>query len=160
MEIIVGKRVVVRPAVVEDVHPVAMNMRESDRNELQDGSGASPFEALTHALARSRKCWTITIDDTPVAMFGSGPLPCSESGVAWYLATDRMDREGARDLRVLSPYFIKLMQEGYETICNLVDCRNGRSIKWLQSLGFVCEDVQVNPRSDVVFALMARTVNV
>lgn len=127
----------VRPARFEDIEPIRNDLRDSDVRELRDGIGSPPFPALIQSFEKSGKCFTITVGDAPVAMFGVAPhLFIEEFGVAWYLATNRWDREGTRDMLAHSPFFIDLMSQGFGVIGNLIDSRNRRSLKWLKHLGF------------------------
>ena len=154
-----GKVGTVHKAVLEDVEPVGLNMRQSDVAELHDGVGAAPVPALVHALEKSSLCWTIKIADEPVAMFGVAPDDALFAYAhVWYLATDRWDREGKRDVLAAAPRFIQTMLSGYDMIGNFVDCRNTKSIRWLKMLGFI-KGVEVrNTASGKPFVLMY-TVN-
>ena len=136
---------------------IAENMRESDVRELRDGAGVTPADALATSFAKSSRCWTIKIGDEPVAMFGVAPWPHMQGFAAvWYLATDRWDREGRRDMLKFSSYFIRTMQDDYDYIGNFVDCRNTMSIKWLQKLGFTRGAEVRNTASGLPFVFMVR----
>lgn len=127
----------IRVARRKDVAPVALNLRQSDRDELAGSCGDSPERALLSSLALSRKKGAVTVDDFPVALFGVAPHPARrEHGIVWYLATDRMDRECSRDLIRLSPAVVAWLGEGYTTIGNLVAADNLKSVRWLTWLGF------------------------
>ena len=159
MEVLKGKVGVVRAARESDIEPIAANMRECDVVELRDGVMQTPLEALQSSFALSVKSFTITIGDDPVAMAGVGPLGSDPAfGVIWFLATDRMDKECRRDLRVLSPFFVDVLSAGYEVVGNLVDCRNTMSIKWLRKMGFVRIKDVVNTENGLPFALMVRRI--
>lgn len=152
-----GKVGTVHKAVLEDVEPVGLNMRQSDVAELHDGVGVAPIPALVHALEKSAQCWTIKIGDEPVAMFGVAPTDSLPGcGTVWYLATEWWDREGKRDMLLFSPHFIRTMQDGFDHIYNYVDCRNKQSIRWLKHLGFK-QGVEVrNTASGLPFVFMYR----
>lgn len=157
MEILRGKVGVVREAVPEDIPWIADHMRESDVIELRYGLMKPPHEALSMSYEFSLASLTVTIEDEPSAMFGIGALKSTPGfGVIWFLATDRMEREGRRDLRVFAPWFVKAMGQGFGCIGNLVDPRNTMSMKWLNRLGFVQRETITNPVTEVPFALMVK----
>ena len=154
-----AKVVGVRLACESDIEPIAANMRESDVIELRDGIMQTPLEALSNSFRLSDVCLTVTIGNEPVAMCGVGSFSSDPFfGVIWYLATDRMEKEGGRDLRVLAPRFVNSASLGYAAMGNLIDCRNAKSIKWLQSLGFQHVKNVINTKNDLQFALMVRYV--
>ena len=149
----------IHPAKEEDCEPVAANLRESDVVELRDGVGQEPLAAIATSFAKSALCWTVKIAGEPVAMFGVAPDDALFAYAhVWYLATDRWDREGKRDVLAAAPRFIQTMLSGYDMIGNFVDCRNTRSIRWLKMLGFKQGAEVRNTASGKPFVLMY-TVN-
>lgn len=157
MEILRGKIGIVREAMPKDIPWIADHMRESDVIELRDGIMKTPGEALLLSCRLSIMSLTVTIVDEPAAMLGIGSLRSdSRFGVIWFLATERMEREGRRDLRVFAPWFVNTLGQGFAAIGNLVDPRNTMSIKWLNRLGFVQRKVVINPITGVPFALMVK----
>lgn len=146
-----------RPARIEDIHPVAARMRGCDIVKLRDSSGADPHSALKRMFINSKRCWTILVGEDPVGMFGIGPIPATETfGMVWLLGTERLDTEAWDDVRRFAPQFLELLQQGYKCIGNLIDCRNGKLVAWLKSLGFTCVDVAISDYSEMAFVLMVR----
>ena len=150
-----GKVGRVRRARAEDVEPIGWNLRQCDVAELHDGVGATPIPALLHSYKVSSSAWTIHIGDEPVAMFGVAPdSEIPGCGHVWYLATERWDREGRRDMIAASRLFVDAMLDGFDLIGNFVDCRNAMSVKWLKHLGFTEGETVRNTASGLPFVYL------
>lgn len=131
---------VVRPAVISDVHKVAAALRQADRNEIQAGMAVPPLRALGLGYAESRPCLTIAEaeDDNPIAMFGVVPSKECETprcGLIWLLGTDGINRHKTQFLRESAARLADVCK-GYDVVGNVIDARNGLHIIWLRWLGF------------------------
>jgi len=134
------------PAIPEHIAPVAIHMRQADRDEVEASSGRSPYEALEFSLARSVIARTVLVDGRPAGMFGCGDLNIlARSGAPWLLGTDDLALAPVAFLRASLDWQRQLF-ERYDVLRNLVDDRNAASIRWLQWLGFkLSEPVLVGP---------------
>ena len=128
------------PAEFHHIAPIAIHMRQADRDEVAASSGRSPFEAIAYSLDRSTVARTVLIDGVPAGMFGCGDLSVlTRSGAPWLLGTDDLALAPLAFLRASIDWRDKLF-ERYDSLRNLVDDRNTASIRWLQWLGFRFSD--------------------
>ncbi len=135
-------RIHVKKATPDDCYYIATNIRETDRQELEDSCGLSPLDALTKSLDKSKIAWTLMSEvGNPIAMFGVADMQIKGAGAAWLLATDELVDNDA-----VQPYFLKrcgkylkkmLKANNYAHLCNWVADYNKVSIKWLEWCGFV-----------------------
>lgn len=124
------------PAIYEHIAPIAMHLRQADKDEVTASSGKSAFEALEFSLGRSAISRTVLIDGVPAGMFGCGDLNILASvGSPWLLGTDDLERAPLQFLRTSIGWRDQLLQR-YAVLRNLVDDRNTASIRWLHWLGF------------------------
>jgi len=124
----------VRPSELYDCHYIAENIREDDRREILAFSGEEPLEAMVSGFIHSDSPRTVLVGDTPVAMFGSGPVE-PRVGSVWLLGTDGIEDISIQFLRE-SKYWLEHLYENYDLLFNYVDERNTVHIKWLKWLGF------------------------
>lgn len=128
------------PAQYEHIAPIAIHMRQGDRDEVAASSGRSPFDALEFSLDRSTVARTVLVDGVPAGMFGCGDLNVlARSGAPWLLGTDDLALAPMAFLRTSVDWRDKLF-ERYDVLRNLVDDRNVASIRWLKWLGFKFSD--------------------
>lgn len=128
------------PAIPEHIAPIAMNMRQADRDEVAASSGRAPYEAIEHSLSRSQITGTVLIDGRPAALFGCGDLSIlTRVGSPWLLGTDDLALAPVAFMRASVDWRDKLF-ERYDVLRNLVDDRNVASIRWLEWLGFSMSD--------------------
>lgn len=128
------------PAEFHHIAPVAIHMRQADRDELAASSSRSPFTALEYSLERSTIARTVLVDGKPAGMFGCGDLSVlTKAGSPWLLGTDDLALAPLQFLRASVDWRDKLF-ERYDVLRNLVDDRNVASIRWLKWLGFSMSD--------------------
>ena len=134
------------PAIPEHIAPIAIHMRQADRDEVAAFAGKSPYEALEFSLGRATIARTVLIDGQPSGMFGVGDLNIlARSGAPWLLGTDDLALAPVAFLRASLDWQRQLF-ERYDVLRNLVDDRNSASIRWLKWLGFnLSEPVLVGP---------------
>lgn len=124
------------PARFEHIAPIAIHMRQADRDEVSASSGKSTFEALDFSLGKSAIARTVLIDGRPAGMFGCGDLNIlARVGAPWLLGTDDLELAPVAFLRASVDWRGQLLQR-YDVLRNLVDDRNIASIRWLKWLGF------------------------
>lgn len=127
--------IVIRKSVLNDVHVIAKEMRQSDRQEIWASHRQVPLQALLLGINRSIVCSTVEFKGKPVAMFGvvQDPLT-SYRGVVWMLATNALDRMWLGFLR-RSRKCIDIMLRDFSVLYNFVDARNVQSVAWLRWCG-------------------------
>lgn len=124
------------PAIFEHIAPIAMNMRQADRDEVDAASGRSAFEAMEFSFKKSTRPMTVLIDDVPAAMFGVGDINILTGvGAPWLLGTDLVETQYVPFLRGSTRWRDQLLKR-YSVLRNFVDVRNEASIRWLKWLGF------------------------
>lgn len=128
------------PAEYHHIAPVAIHMRQADRDEVQASSGKTPFAALEFSLERSTMAHTVLFDGVPAGIFGVGDLNLlARKGSPWFLGTDLVDANAATFARASVFWRDQLLQR-YDVLANLVDDRNAASIRWLRWLGFTLSE--------------------
>lgn len=129
----------VRPTEPLDILQLAPNLRQGDIDELTAASGVAPQVALEAGFILSDIPLTICLkeDDSPVAMFGTVNLhkKSAKIGQIWLLGSDDMGKVGMRFARECKDW-IRVMQENYDLLWNVVDKRNTVHIRWLKWCGF------------------------
>lgn len=126
----------IRDPLPGDVEEIASNLRQSDRREIWAASRLTPLEGLRVAAARSPDIWVGTVDGKPIGMAGAfaGSL-LGSVGYPWQLSTPEIDKVAIPYLRSSRIYF-EAIRCRYELLCNWVDARNTKSIRWMKYLGF------------------------
>lgn len=133
--ILVKRQITIQDTTQMDLGPVALRMREADKNEIWASHLLEPLPALELGFKFSKICRTAFQNARPVAIFGVVPNP-EKVGTAsiWMLGTDDLLR-----LKIsfgdISRKMIDSFLELYPMLYNYVDVRNLRSIAWLKSCG-------------------------
>lgn len=136
-------RAQVVPAAAGHIDHLASNLRLRDKEEVFAAAGMCPRVALLQSLLYSDTAWTCMYDGKPAGMFGCAPSKEGEHvGSAWLLATDDIEKFRKTAWR-LSRYYAAKMHERYAVLYNYVDYRNVRSLYWLERLGFVPVDAEL-----------------
>lgn len=133
-------KVEIVPALYEHIAPIAIHMRQADRDEVAASSDKSPFEALEYSLGKSTLARTVLVDGAPAAMFGVGDINILAGvGAPWLLGTDDVEAISRDFLRGSLEWRDQLLRR-YSVLRNFVDARNRVSIRWLRWLGFRLTD--------------------
>lgn len=153
-----GRHFRVRAAVPEDVAPVAADLRENDRLELERFYEEEPEEVLRNSLRDSALAWTaVSPDDSPAAVWGVAAWPIDPRyGCPWLLGTDRI-KESYSDFLWLSKHYDQLMSQYFFGLTNLVDAQYSGAIRWLEWLGFKRGGF-VKSRKDYDFIIMYKDI--
>ncbi len=127
----------VAPTRLEDLGPVAADMRPEDRAEVQAASGCSPLEALQFGLATSVECATVHAPRGPIAIFGVVPSVAGNTriGSPWMLGTPGITGHWFEFARRSRDEF-HAMRQRWDRLENHVDDRNELHKRWLRWLGF------------------------
>lgn len=135
-----SERFEIRPASRVHATQLAPRLRMSDKVEIYRASGQDPLEALLDSIRVSDEdmCWTATLNQLPVAMFGANSLfpedPRAVGGI-WMLCTPAIYTNKLDFMRKCRKY-LAIMHERYEFLTNMIDAENVPSMAWLPRLGF------------------------
>lgn len=150
---------IIRESTEEDIAPVAENMRIMDVQEIWASHGHTPKQALTQGLYAEGECWTVLLDEEPIAMFGIQDTERPELGGVWFLGTDKV-YEIKKAFYTEALEFLDRWNEQYPALFNIVDLRNDVSIKWMIDVGFILSETGFYATYEArPFALMMRYSN-
>lgn len=119
-----------------DIGELQDSLRQADVEELK-ALGITPDHALLTGFLASRYCYS-GLDDrgTVICMFGVVDCHDPTMGTIWLLGSDMIPRVTLSFLRETKKY-LRLFQEKYEMLTNIVDSRNSVHCNWLKWCGFV-----------------------
>ncbi len=115
-----------------------MELRDSDKAELQAATGLDWREALRKSIDYSWLTWVVIHQGKVEAVFGLGEWQSPSQvriGIPWFLATDKF-REFAYPFVRQSRRVIREMLQSATVLLNYVDSRHEEAIRWLRWLGF------------------------
>jgi len=145
-----SKIVEIRKSIQSDILAIAVNMRDEDVKEVMDSHMHSPYRALYIGFMSKGGCWTIIVDDTPVAMVGVAKnTSLCKKGRPWLLGTNAMIDDKKIFMRV-SREVLKQLRQGVDFLENYVSIENKCSMRWLKALGFTIGE-SVNSITGVTF---------
>ena len=128
----------VRRAITADVLFLSDKVRQADLNEIKASDNVGAGEALSTVFEyRGHRTWSVigTDEEYVIGMFGSVPTLDRDYGVAWLLSSEELFNYKKEFIKQ-SPQWVAEMGKGYKYLYNWVDCRNEKSIKWLEYLDF------------------------
>ncbi len=131
---------VVRESVPSDVERLKNKLKQSDVEEVWASHHHTPEDALLLSIAES--ILSLTIEDNGNVIGCFGIVQDSFLGgkaTIWLLSSEELFYRKYRFIRH-SRYFIELFLEMYPYLSNYVDCRNYKSIRWLQACGGILSD--------------------
>lgn len=123
-----------RPAALRDVCDLIPKIRQADKDEV-GALGLTLEQGLGLSYINSTLAWSIIYKNKVVGMFGVNPSELPDVGCPWMLSSDELYKIGKSFIKK-TPFFINLMYQQYETLTNVIDCRNHKSISWLGRCGF------------------------
>tara|TARA_R110000803_G_C11989469_1_gene321880 strand:+ start:25680 stop:26153 length:474 start_codon:yes stop_codon:yes gene_type:complete len=126
-------------STLEHVKDLQGDLRPADILEVERSSKHSADYCLEKGFRDSYKCWTITLNDKSMAIFGiNTPSLMSDVGVPWMLGRSGLFEISSIRKKVLSQskFYIREMSKGFKTMENYIDIDNKVSIKWLKFCGF------------------------
>lgn len=125
----------IRPATFRDA--LTLEMRRADRDEVEALSGRTPREVLVASVERSASAFAGLADGKLVCLFGVVPVSLiGVTGIPWLLGSDDVCAYSRQFLRRNRVYVREMLAE-FPVLTNVVDARNGVSIRWLRWLGFM-----------------------
>ncbi len=116
------------------IKPIALTIRDADRDELAALYAQAPEEILTQSFCLSKLCWTGLVDDVPICMFGVVELEPG-TGRPWMIGTTLLEKHQIVFLRNCRD-MVEAMHLCFDHLENYVDARNKMVITWLKWLGF------------------------
>lgn len=127
----------VRNSTFDDVLYLKDRLRKSDVEELKL-LNSTPFLSLSNSYYFSEQCYTVTLNDNPVAMFGAGRINFNtdkKTASVWFMSSDEIELYKLDFLKQTKTYFEKFKND-YDILINVVDIKNHKYKKWLKRLGF------------------------
>lgn len=120
---------------------LADDLRPADLDEIAATTAEDPATSLITSVMMSTHAWVILDGEDPICAFGAAPDGRPGLGVVWMMGSPRMDepRNALGILRQSRPYLDRL-HAAYPTLWNNIDARNGRSMRWLEWLGFEVQE--------------------
>ena len=128
-------KAVVRDAEKGDGYELGPNLRQADKDEIFASTGVEdPAQALEAGLWHSDTCWTVTLDEEPIAIFG---LIVGEDSTAnvWMLGSDKIEEISWQFLRE-SKSWLKRVGKNFAMLWAVADSRNIKHTDWYTWLGF------------------------
>jgi hypothetical protein len=126
-----------RPATSSDVEELLADLRPADRDEAEAllGEGKAD-DAIRDSLRASIMAWAAEDDEGVVFVFGlaTGSMLNAEAA-PWMVGTTRTERYPRELVRQARPYIARMLKAA-PLLCNAVDARNVRAIRWLKRIGF------------------------
>ena len=124
-----------RLTTLEDIKYLAPRLRQTDKEEILAGIGATPYHALLIGYYNCVIVFTIVNPkNEPVGIFGV--TDCGDgTGAIWLLATDGLAKIQIAFLKECRKV-VNVLNKKYKILWNYVDCRNQLHIKWLKWCGF------------------------
>jgi hypothetical protein len=127
-------------AVPEDVDALLDNMRTSDADEIEAGTGRPAREVIEESISGSHHSGALRMNGQLLAIVGIGDgagISGVElrAGVPWLLGTNEIDKYPVAFMR-WSHERVRIFMDDYDLLCNWVHEENTRSIDWLRALGF------------------------
>ncbi len=120
-----------------DILYLSGHLRKEDVRELYL-RGLTPETALKKSFTMSEYCFTVCLNNKPIAMFGAGRKEFSSGerrASIWFL--------GSKDIEICKPEFLKkskrymeFFKSKFDILENYIDVNNTKYIKWLKWLGF------------------------
>ena len=132
------EKIEIVPATKEHLLELSLNMADDDVEELMNLQGLSPLEGLEYAMRVSHDTKAGLVNGKVLFVFGTTPVDKYALGdvvVAWLL--------GSKDLPAHKRAFIRFslqlrdkLKSQYRVLCNTVDAKHTRGLRWLEWLGF------------------------
>lgn len=135
-----GVDLTIEPATMALAMDMAPSMRDADVAEVRASGGLTPQEALEASVRWSAQAYAAKFDGELAAIFGVGRASfLSGVGIPWLLGTPVLLLHPHAFHRA-SQAFVAAWLEEYDSLEQMVDVRNFRSLRWLRHLGFTVEE--------------------
>ena len=128
-------KAVVRESEKGDGYELGPNLRQADKDEIFASTGVDdPAKNLEAGLWNSDTCWTVTLEDEPIAIFGVTGDEDKTANV-WMLGSDKIEDVRWQFLRE-SKTWLKKISKDYDMLWAFADARNTKHTDWYKWLGF------------------------
>lgn len=133
----------IRPATLADAHELAPRMRLEEVREVEASAGFTPLQALLECLQQSDEAWSGLWHGEVAFMFGVAQMPGCERriGAAWLLTSPLVERHARAFWRAGRAELPRLLEQ-WEVLCNAIDARHEKALRWAGRLGFSLEPAQ------------------
>lgn len=125
----------VRMSLPDDCTKLSPNLRLADRREVIACSGKDVSTGLKLAQDGSDKCWTVTLEGEPIALFGYVQSTVNSSANIWLLGSDKIKTIKWQFLRE-SRKWLKQIVSDFDRVWAIADVRNSAHRDWYEWLGF------------------------
>lgn len=135
----------VHPLTPDRIVPCALELRASDRAEMEaagiDDTAAMLMEAVPHCAWANVAEW----NGRPVFMYGVRPMSGGEIGVPWMLSTVHLDAAERDAVAWLARRVVNRMRREYPVLTNMVHAENHEAIRFIEALGFTVFEELTGP---------------
>lgn len=118
---------------------VATRMRQEDVDELWALSRTKPVAAVRASIRVSTEAYVAYVGEEPVAVFGVSAPVIGGYGVPWFLGTRGVDGHETTYFRMARRFIAHLLTK-CDTLENMADARNRRTLVFLSRLGFAMSE--------------------
>lgn len=126
----------IRAATEEDAEYLSIRLKPMDLREIDAVSGRSALASLRSGVDGSEDCQVWTVDDVPLCIYGVRKMShLSDTGIAWLLSTEEIDKHAMKFGRECGKQ-LKKMMGNLKMIENYCHVENSKTIVWLRWLGF------------------------
>lgn len=148
-----------RRPTAEDIADLAAHMRDADVDEVLAASGDNPTVALERAVAASSECCVARLSTGVLCIWGVVPMPPATAlgprvGAVWMLTSDLVDLCPLVFWRGCKTVIRDLVSR-WDLLCNAIDCRHEKALRWAARLGLRLGDPEVWGHARLPFRLFA-----
>ena len=119
----------------EFIQKFVMNLRESDRMELDAVSNKMYGQEISDSIKNSAEAYKVTGEKgEPLVLYGAVKMKNRSGALIWCLATDDI-MHYKRELVKVSAAILKIWVKRYGRLYNCVAEFNARAIRWLEHNG-------------------------
>ena len=131
-----NEKLYIRRARLQDANWLAIDARQSDVDEIEALGWLAIDEAVRRSIMMSDRSYSAFIGKRLLAIGGIERISSLlYSGRPWLVGTTLVDERPGTFMRGCRPQLARLAR-GYAFLENYVYAENGRTINWLQRLGF------------------------
>ena len=141
----------IRAATQEDAEYLSTRLKPMDMREIAAVTGRPALAVLRSGIIGSEDCQVGTVDDVPLCIYGvRKPSHLSDSGIAWLLGTEEVDKHFMKFGRECGKE-LKKMMSNLRMIENYCHVENRKTIVWLRWLGFKLDKPEPYGRKQEMF---------
>ncbi|CCO25100.1 hypothetical protein [Maridesulfovibrio hydrothermalis] len=142
---------------IEDIESVAVNIRESDRIDMEGLHPGKPAEdIIMEDVQHSRVVYGLYLDGVIHGVFGVMPAGRRGTGIPWVVGTGEVDKIPLLFARA-SRSFLNMLQKSFPVLDTLVCSRNKKSVFWHRWCGFKFKNEKVKIGRDYYYRAVRRS---